>query len=91
MTPKEKAKELFEKFITLVETRSDRMNIYDADAAKKRAKECAVICINEILKICPLDYFKDFDPENSFIPEENSELFSEFWEQVKAEIENLNP
>jgi hypothetical protein len=70
MTPKEKAKELVEKMAIYHWT-----DVCDYEGAK----QCALIAVDEILK---LSYF-------THEPSEDDDLYSNYWEQVKQEIINL--
>ena len=67
MTPKDKAKELVEGFYKWVATPDDR------DIEFYKSKQCALICVDEILREIP----KRFDSEEIY------------WEEVKKEIEKL--
>jgi hypothetical protein len=67
MKPKEKAKELVEKY--------DEMLTYLE--SKSKAKQCALIAVDEILEM------------NLPILEEDADEFYDYWEQVKNEINNL--
>jgi hypothetical protein len=71
MTPKEKAKELVEKFMPFI-AGADRYNttlgIYDIDISK----QCALIAVDEILNN---DGFTQFDI-----------YLTEYWQEVKQEI-----
>ena len=52
MTPKEKAKELVDKFENYCDV-DDPNGILDwQDCLKQNAKNCALICINEMIRIC---------------------------------------
>jgi hypothetical protein len=77
MTPKEKAKELVEKFMPFI-AGADRYNttlgIYDIDISK----QCALIAVDEIIKVL---YSLKFG--NALSDE------IEYYEQVKQEINNL--
>ena len=64
MTPKEKAEQLVEKMYNSA--------LYVA--SKYAAKQCAIIAVDEIIKI-----------EKHHI----HDLWVEYWQQVKTEIENL--
>ena len=69
MTPKEKAQELLNKYVAL--TDNWVYGIHDW----KHKKQCALIAVDEILKLVSNDldlYYKDCI----------------YWEQVKAEIES---
>jgi hypothetical protein len=77
MTPKEKAKELVDKFyqrfplkMNVITTRGDLSWEYDS---WKEAKQCALIAVNEIL-----NQFT-WTPSNG----------SSYWQEVKQEIEKL--
>ena len=61
MTPKEKAQELVDKFEQLVNGKDEN------------TKQCALICVDEILNGSRLFYIEDYD----------------YWKQVKQEIETL--
>jgi len=73
MTPKEKAKELF-----------DKMNFSHPEHEKYVAKECALIAVDEILK--SFDGFMDSSKHFRHELEIDAERY---WQQVKAEIELL--
>jgi hypothetical protein len=79
MTPKEKAKELFKKYISICERWNiDYVNSKTIEELKKELfqlqwfipKQCALIAVNEILNLLPL-------------------ANRDFWEEVKQEIEIL--
>lgn len=75
MTPKEKAKELFDKcnkfdFNTIVNS-----------TQKEYARQCALIAVDEIIPI--VQSYEDALP-----PSQTSEEY-EYWLQVKKEIENI--
>ena len=67
LTPKEKAKELFSKYQNIYFT-EDSMGIDD-----ELAKECALIAIDEIIKIKLLWFQKDTE-------------YLDFWKEVKEEL-----
>ena len=69
MTPKEKAKDLVYKFYPSVQWKLGQEDCLD------RAKQCALIAVDEILSIKLLWYDK------------SAEL--EYWQEVKKEIELL--
>lgn len=68
MTPKEKAKELIKKFIpaTLTDFSDDNF---------EQTKECAVICIDEIISACEYNFVESYN--------------THWWNKVKQEIEKL--
>ena len=71
MTPKEKAKELIDKFSPLAKN-WDCYN--DEPLEENNAKQCAIIALDEIMKIC-----SEFDPWCGL----------DYWYKVKQEIEKL--
>lgn len=70
MTPKDKALELYKKF-------RDEFPVLSANV---RAKQCALIAVDEILSNNPI---KLVGNAGKFI------YMDEYWQQVKTEIENL--
>jgi hypothetical protein len=72
MTPKEKAKELLNKFSVHTKAFNDNSGwIIDINSTK----QCALIAVDEILHN---DGFTQFD-----------QYLTEYWQEVKQEIENL--
>ena len=69
MTPKEKAKELVDKMWNIDE-RYGSIGFHEA-------KQCALICVDEILDL--IDTIYDYDRES----------LNPYWEEVKQEIEKL--
>jgi hypothetical protein len=79
MTPKEKAEELFEKFL-----KTDKVDDYSF-VGNKVAKQCALIAVTEIIKsrpVIPSPIACD-DITDCFVQAK------EYWQQVKIEIEKL--
>jgi hypothetical protein len=75
MTPEEKAKELISDYCR-ISTSNDTSIPY------KIAKQCALIAVDEILKvIATLDEDSDLMFPNEYI----------YWEQVKSAIQNKKP
>ncbi len=74
MTPKEKAKELFDKF---------RVKVHDRDGTSAmngfEAKQCALIAVDEILDLKHIVTLR----------RNMHEMELEYWDEVKQEIENL--
>ena len=69
ITPEDKAEELVEKFKTCTRSEIDPgLMIYEA-------KQCALVCVNEILSLFDED-MQDFDSVK-------------YWSKVKQEIEKL--
>ncbi len=89
ITPKEKAKELANKFL-----RTYKVSLYPPfTKASDEAKECALIAVDEILDARPLDpNYVDWDDcgaAHQYWYEAQKEEALEFWQEVKTEIEKL--
>ena len=67
MTPKEKAKELVNKFL----------QIYDGRVPQ--AKQCALICVDEILQTIP----------NEVMSYKPFMMNTDYWQEVKEDINKL--
>ena len=67
MTPKEKAKELHAQFMKPVD------GLYKYPMCFDTAKQCALICVEEIIK----KHYDDWDS------------YSDYWKKVKKEIKQL--
>lgn len=88
MTPKEKAKELFERF--KIYSRNTKYEKFCFEYRRNdlvrndNAKQCALICVAEILK--EIQFAKIDDTDRCL----DSDLdYFEHWQQVKQEIEKL--
>ena len=77
MTPKEKAKELFDKYFLLHESATDENDVWVLSALNKGlAKKCALIAVEELII-----------EKNKW---ENGNFYtSKYWDYVKQEIEKL--
>lgn len=79
MTPKEKANEILDKYWL--------MDNIIPQLSKENAKQCALICVDEILELNIVWYdeklVKDY-PKNY-----KNDQTIEFWNEVKQEIEKL--
>ena len=71
MTPKEKAKELVEGFLAL---KKINPNAITRPYNWQEAKQCALICVDEILEIKSVYHSIELD---------------NYWQEVKQEIEKL--
>ena len=78
MTPKEKAKELVDKYTNLYPSYIV-MFPSDIDNAIKDIKECALVAVDEILTAITFNMYD----EDAYNKEDI------YWEEVKEEIENL--
>ena len=78
MNYKEKAEELVEKFFSVIPVPDYDEYENPLKTHKERAKQCALICVDEIIK--------------TFIPKSNKKYKCDeidYWQQVKTEIEKL--
>ena len=69
MTPKDKANELVDKFFNITAT------MFLADCGRKKAKECAMIAVEEII--------------DALVGCHTAEEWGNYWNEVKSEIEKL--
>jgi hypothetical protein len=74
MTPKEKAKDLFDKYWIFYVKDTDAIGIHNL------TKQCAIIAVDEILKSNPCS--EDSDRGGNFMWVEDTY----YWEQVKQEL-----
>jgi hypothetical protein len=82
MTPKEKAKELVDKFYQTTPNEAwinEPLGIAEEYKAWNQAKQCALIAVDEILQSNPIIFRED----NSIM------LNKSYWQDVKKEIEAL--
>lgn len=81
-SPKDKAKELVDKFIPQWFIRKAiRKASLKNEADVEHAKQCALICVDEILK--------EIHDNAFWIPSRTQIEREKFWQDVKNEIENL--
>lgn len=76
MTPKEKAEKLIEEFMNI---KSKKLSDYSR-IEYPTARECALICVNEISKVVPYKRRQPHLYDDETI---------EYWDEVKEEIEKL--
>jgi hypothetical protein len=74
MTPKEKAKELVDDYQFIL-------------TDKTFAKDCALIAVDEVIKVCPYFDEKKRDTEDQFSAFDFQ--FVSYWQEVKHEINQL--
>jgi hypothetical protein len=82
MTPKEKAIELFDKM---------HIEIYNRDMYNDlfRAKQCALIAVNEILELKETQEEYQIQYDNGEWSRQLGYRYSKYWQEVKQEIEAL--
>jgi hypothetical protein len=73
MTPKKKAKELFERYDFIYT--EDGLGILDDELTESDRKQCALICCDEIIQAM----------DDVMLPNP----FKQYWQEVKQNIENL--
>ena len=75
MTPKEKSKDLINSFYYALPNNGSETGLNSTTIRYKEAIQCALICVDEILKFINTDAF--------------SYTNQEYWQKVKQEIEKL--
>ena len=78
MTPKEKAEELIGKFRIYATSRGEDDGYCESTRAKA-SKQCALLCVDEIIKNQPYDMYTVWQCDN----------IADYWGKVKQEIEEL--
>lgn len=81
MRAKDKAKELITKYSNYVDSTNDELNTCYKSKIE-RAKQCALICVDEIEEILMSDEI--YMPSNP-----SFERLDDYWQEVKQEIEKL--
>lgn len=95
MTPEQKAKEIFEKYLGIIGTNCEHNCYCDREECNKlgytfchvdykTAKACAIEEVKAVLKICPAA-----DGFNPFLREDDSISFVDYYMKVLTEIEKL--
>lgn len=95
MNPKEKAKELVEKFIPFVDLsilpESTNTDEFESTPMMENSKQCALICVEEILNYSDAvssisGVFHRHSVNGNYV---DADIENEWWRQVKTEIEKL--
>jgi hypothetical protein len=93
MTPKEKAKELFNKYFDMKWQSYNIRKMSIKSMTKSAAKQCALIAVDEILTARPLEPNNvDWDgcgATHKYWYEEQKQEALNYWQEVKTEIEKL--
>lgn len=76
MTPKEKAKEIFDKMYGKTPVR-DEESLIELDRDRYTAIQCALVAVDEMLQL------------SSLVGSDLSDTFYIYWQEVKQEIQNL--
>ena len=76
MTPKEKAKELYNK-------------MYDYSLFEEEAKRCALIAVDEILETTKVKWATQRKFPNGEYKFWKGVAYKKYWQEVRQEIENL--
>lgn len=92
MTPQEKAKELVDKMMLYSFEKEDYIDdfpkyIVNYKIKKEYAKQCALISVDEIMRVCPYFDLKIRETEDQLSAFDFQ--FVSYWEEVKKEIEKL--
>jgi hypothetical protein len=85
MTPKEKAQELIDKFYDIEYADFYQNNGYSMNWSE--IKQCALIAVDEILEATKHEYQIQY--ESGEWSREIGYKYSEYWKEVKNEIEKL--
>ena len=83
MTPKEKAIELVGRFTVKVKCKVTPKISVPITLRREQAKQCALICVDEILESLPIDVNND---GTLIVSAEKRE----YWQEVKEELIKLN-
>jgi hypothetical protein len=81
MKPKEKAEELVKEMYKAHSNSASLITLYFA-------KQCALIAVDEIIKVAPIDKYENLQSELD-VETVGLHLFEEYWQEVKQEIENI--
>jgi hypothetical protein len=79
MTPKEKAEELYNKYLILIVDDIIDMKIIYGTLTHKLAKQCVLIAVDEILNAITFNMYD----------EESYNIEDKYWQEVKQQIELL--
>lgn len=82
MTPKEKAKELLEKYLSIDETYNVDLFCDECGMSYEAAIYCALISVDEILNTIPNEYLDYWKGESQMVLNEDIE----YWQKVKQEL-----
>lgn len=85
MNPKEKARELVERFEKI-----ELVNHWQDSIITEDAKQCALICVEEIMDASLRLYSDELASSQYYDKDtEYTEYLHEYWQQVKEEIRKL--
>ena len=89
MTPKEKAKELVDKFYPLADGMGSMEKFYD-EVCFENQKKCALIAVDEIIRLSErADLFLMKTKHQLLAGFKPTENYMEYWVEVKKEIDSL--
>ena len=91
MTPKEKAEQLVKKYLPNFIEQYDNHGFDDYDYNEDKAKECALIAVDECLESTKqfIHYYTKEDDERYADVYLAMSLSVAYWEEVKRELEKL--
>ena len=84
MTPKEKAKELVDRFWNLDMIDDEGYTFW---ISKQNSKQCALICVDEIIEANPTVIFEEIIDGVGYQLTRDGNL--KYWQEVKQEIQKL--
>ena len=82
MTPKEKAQQLFDLMFKEIYNKGMYDDVY-------RAKQCALITVNEILELEETQEEYQIQYDNGEWSREIGYRYSKYWQEVKQELEKI--
>ncbi len=82
MTPKEKAQKLFDLMFEEIYNKGMYDDVY-------RAKQCALITVNEILELKETQEEYQIQYDNGEYSREIGYRYSKYWQEVKQELEKI--
>ena len=87
MTPKEKAKELFDKMSKQTYSFQEYAGAHYTveEIGWEGGQKCALIAVDEIISIVPYENYN----RDTLCPYDFADLSREYWQEVKQEIEKL--
>ena len=90
MSPKEKAKELVDRFREFADGTNPETDRYSPNIEKQKAKQCALIAVDEIILSRKNDsQFDDTLWAGGSDMYTMHPMYLNYWQEVKQEIENL--
>ena len=85
MTPKEKARELIDRYLDIENYNNINLDLFcdECGISEQSAKYCALIAVDEILKANPII------PLQFMLESESLDAANEYWQEVQQELETF--